>query len=318
MVDFMTRWEKTGDSFLEKLVIKGKTPLKGEVIISGAKNSAVALIPATLLINGTCTIDNLPNISDVRSYCDLIETLGAKVTWNNEHEVTIDSSNLTSFEASPEITRKFRASYYLIGSLLGRCGHAKVGMAGGCNLGQRPIDLHIKGFEALGASVDDSNGNITATAKKLKGTNIYMDVVSVGATINIMLAAVLAEGTTIIDNAAKEPHVVDLATVDMFDGAVKAVEAVGQREFQITGADPVRIGVFQRGGLFIPVGLFRRDRLRLRDAPHLRGVDLHAADLAQKAEHAVECAALSAEKSRRQKDCEGLQRERYGSRDGYP
>ena len=225
---------------MEKLVIKGKTPLKGEVIISGAKNSAVALIPATLLINGTCTIDNLPNISDVRCYCDLIETLGAKVTWNNEHEITVDTSNLTSYEASPEITRKFRASYYLIGSLLGRCGHAKVGMSGGCNLGQRPIDLHIKGFEALGASVDDSNGNITATAKKLKGTNIYMDVVSVGATINIMLAAVLAEGTTIIDNAAKEPHVVDVANFLNTMGA--DIHGAGTDMIKINGVKELKGG----------------------------------------------------------------------------
>ena len=225
---------------MEKLVIKGKTPLKGEVIISGAKNSAVALIPATLLINGTCTIDNLPNISDVRLYCDLIQSLGAKVTWNNEHEITVDTTNLTSFEASSEATRKFRASYYLIGSLLGRCGHAKVGMAGGCNIGQRPIDLHIKGFEALGANVDDSNGNITATAKRLKGTNIYLDVVSVGATINIMLAAVLAEGTTIIDNAAKEPHVVDVANFLNTMGA--DIHGAGTDMIKINGVKELKGG----------------------------------------------------------------------------
>ena len=196
---------------MEKLVITGKTPLKGEVVISGAKNSAVALIPATLLINGICTIENLPNISDVKLYCEILEKLGAIVTWNTPNEVTIDTRNLKTHEAPLEITRKFRASYYLIGALLGRMKKVKVGHPGGCNLGQRPIDQHIKGFEALGAKVNVTSGNIEASARKLKGTSIYMDVVSVGATINIMLASVLAEGTTIIDNPAKEPHIVDVA-----------------------------------------------------------------------------------------------------------
>lgn len=196
---------------MEKLVITGNTPLKGEVIISGAKNAAVAIIPATLLINGVCTIENLPNISDVKLYCDILESLGSKVTWNSENEVTIDNTNITSFKAPTELTSKFRASYYLIGSLLGRCKKAQVGLPGGCNLGARPIDQHIKGFEALGADVEVSNGNITAKAKKLIANSIYMDVVSVGATINIMLASVLANGTTVIDNAAKEPHIVDVA-----------------------------------------------------------------------------------------------------------
>ena len=200
-----------GGIILEKLVITGNTPLKGEVIISGAKNAAVALIPATLLINGVCTIENLPNISDVKLYCDILTSLGSVVTWNSEHEVTIDNRNINSYKAPSEITSKFRASYYLIGALLGRCKKAQVGLPGGCNLGTRPIDQHIKGFEALGADVEVANGNITAKARKLTATSIYMDVVSVGATINIMLASVLADGTTIIDNAAKEPHIVDVA-----------------------------------------------------------------------------------------------------------
>ncbi len=196
---------------MEKLIITGKTPLKGEVVISGAKNAAVAIIPATLLINGICTIENLPNISDVKLYCDILTELGAKINWNTEHEITIDTRNINCNNIPLETTRKFRASYYLLGALLGRCKSAKVGIPGGCNLGSRPIDQHIKCFEALGATVDVSNGNITAKAKKLKGTSVYMDVVSVGATINAMLAAVLAEGTTVIDNAAKEPHIVDVA-----------------------------------------------------------------------------------------------------------
>ena len=139
---------------MEKLVITGKTPLHGEVTISGAKYAAVAILPATLLINGVCTIENLPNISDVKLYCDILETLGAKITWNGTHEITVDTRNIISNKAPLDTTRKFRASYYLIGALLGRCRSAQVGIPGGCNLGNRPIDQHIKGFEALGATVE--------------------------------------------------------------------------------------------------------------------------------------------------------------------
>ena len=196
---------------MDKLVINGGTPLKGEVIISGAKNAAIAILPATLLIDGICTISNVPNISDVKIYCEILEKLGAKITWIGENELTIDTTNISAHAAPLDMTSKFRASYYLLGSLLGRCREAVVGLPGGCNLGARPIDQHIKGFEALGATVDISNGKITAKAKKLDGTSIYMDIVSVGATINVMLASVLAKGTTTIDNAAKEPHVVDVA-----------------------------------------------------------------------------------------------------------
>ena len=196
---------------MEKLVITGPTPLRGDVKISGAKNAAVAIIPATILINGVCTIENLPNISDVKCYCEILENLGVKITWINRHTIQVDSRNISSSTAPLDITRKFRASYYLIGALLGRCGRAEVGLPGGCNLGPRPIDQHIKGFESLGAEVTVSNGNITATCEKLKASTIYMDMVSVGATMNVILASVLAEGTTTIDNAAKEPHIVDLA-----------------------------------------------------------------------------------------------------------
>lgn len=196
---------------MDKLVINGGTRLKGEVVISGAKNAAVALIPATLLIDGVCTISNIPAISDVKISFKILQELGAVLTWNTPNEVTIDTRNITSANAPIDMTSKFRASYYLIGALLGRCKSATVGLPGGCNLGARPIDQHIKGFEALGAKVEVSQGKITATAKNLVGTSIYMDMVSVGATINVMLASVLAKGTTIIENAAKEPHIVDVA-----------------------------------------------------------------------------------------------------------
>ena len=198
---------------MEKLVITGDKCLKGEVVISGAKNAAVALIPATLLLNGTCTIFNLPNISDIKMYIEILESLGVKVTWNNKNSVKLDTRHIASTNYTIELTKKFRASYYLIGSMLGRFGTAKVGLPGGCQLGPRPIDQHIKGFEALGAKVVIEDDVITAKADELVGTNIFLDIVSVGSTINIMLASVLAKGVTTIENAAKEPHVVDVANL---------------------------------------------------------------------------------------------------------
>ena len=195
---------------MEKIIINGGTSLKGEVSISGAKNAAIAILPATLLIDGICTIENLPDVSDVKQFCSILEILGVKLTWKSKHEVEVDTRNIVK-TSELDITRTFRASYYLLGAMLGRCGNVQVGLPGGCKLGARPIDLHIKGFEALGANIDLSQGNITATCKHLTGTTIYLDFASVGATINIMLASVLADGTTIIDNAAKEPHIVDVA-----------------------------------------------------------------------------------------------------------
>jgi len=196
---------------LDKFIIDGNTRLVGEVEISGAKNAAIGLIPATLLINGITTLENVPNISDVNIACDILNELGAKVTWTGEHTLTVDARNITSTHAPLDKTSKFRASYYLLGALLGRCHDVEVGLPGGCNLGQRPIDQHIKGFESLGAKVEVAQGKIDATVSKLVGNSIYFDVVSVGATINLLLASVLAEGTTILDNVAKEPHIVDVA-----------------------------------------------------------------------------------------------------------
>lgn len=223
---------------MEKLVITGGTPLKGEVTISGAKNAAVAILPATLLIDGICTIDNVPNISDVKKSCEILEGLGAKITWNTKNELTIDTRNISETNASEELTSKFRASYYILGSMLGRTKKISVGMPGGCKLGARPIDQHIKGFEALGAKVEVGQGKILATADKLVGTSIYMDVVSVGATINVMLAGVLAEGTTIIDNAAKEPHIVDVANFLNTMGA--DIRGAGTDVIKINGVEKLK------------------------------------------------------------------------------
>ena len=218
---------------MEKLVINGPTRLHGDVTISGAKNAAVAILPATLLIDGICTLENVPNISDVKISCTILEKLGAKITWLSDNSIQVDTRHIFSTTAPFDMTSKFRASYYLIGSLLSRCGKAEVGLPGGCNLGARPIDQHVKGFEALGATTTVSQGKITAEAKKLVGTSIYMDTVSVGATINVMLAAVLAEGITTIDNAAKEPHVVDVANFLNTMGA--DIRGAGTDMIKITG-----------------------------------------------------------------------------------
>lgn len=223
---------------MEKLVIKGPTPLRGEVEISGAKNAAVAILPATLLIDGVCTINNVPNISDVQLSCEILEKLGAKIKWNSSNELTIDTRNITTTNAPLDLTSKFRASYYLLGAMLGRKGEIEVGMPGGCKLGARPIDQHIKGFEALGATVEVAQGKIHAKAKHLTGNSVYMDIVSVGATINVMLAGVLAEGTTIIDNAAKEPHIVDVANFLNTMGA--DIRGAGTDVIKINGVEKLQ------------------------------------------------------------------------------
>lgn len=196
---------------MDKLLITGGNPLRGEVYISGAKNAAVAIIPAAMLIKGKCRIENIPHIGDVDILIDIISQLGAKVDYVDENTIDIDSTNLKSWRASYEMVKSLRASYYLLGSLLGRFGKAEVSFPGGCDFGYRPIDQHIKGFEALGATVEVKHGIVKVKAEKLVGAHIYLDVVSVGATINLMLASVTAEGTTTIENPAKEPHIVDVA-----------------------------------------------------------------------------------------------------------
>mgnify|MGYP004633224621 FL=1 len=218
---------------MDKFVIKGNTKLNGEVEISGAKNAAVAILPATLLIDGITTLENVPNISDVKIICNILSTLGAKVTWKNEHCVVVDSRNLNNTHAPLDMTSKFRASYYLLGALLGRCKNVEVGLPGGCNLGARPIDQHIKGFELLGAEVTVAQGKITAKAYELTGNSVYFDVVSVGATINLILAAVLAKGTTVLDNVAKEPHIVDVA--NFLNTAGADIRGAGTDTIKING-----------------------------------------------------------------------------------
>ena len=218
---------------MDKLVISGPTKLKGEVTISGAKNAAVAILPATLLVNGICKIENLPNISDVKMSCKILAELGAKITWLSENEIEIDTRDICCTQAPIDMTSKFRASYYLLGALLGRCKNVEVGLPGGCNLGARPIDQHIKGFELLGAKVTVGQGKITAKVDELTGNSVYFDVVSVGATINLILAAVLAKGTTVLDNVAKEPHIVDVA--NFLNTAGADIRGAGTDTIKING-----------------------------------------------------------------------------------
>ena len=196
---------------MEQYVIKGGNPLVGEVEIGGAKNAALAILSAAVMTDETVTIENVPNVRDTNVLLNAIEEIGARVERLDAHTVRIYGSFIRDFNVDNEFIRKIRASYYLIGALLGKYKRAEVALPGGCNIGGRPIDLHMKGFRALGADVDIKYGLVRAYAEKLTGTHIYLDKVSVGATINIMMAASMAEGKTIIENAAKEPHVVDVA-----------------------------------------------------------------------------------------------------------
>ncbi len=229
---------------MTKYIVQGGHPLFGEVRISGAKNAAVAIIPAALLVDGVCRIENIPQISDVTALLKILEQLGANVRFLNRSSVEIDCRHISTTQVSQELAHKIRASYYLIGALLGRFGEAEVSMPGGCNFGGvRPIDQHVKGFVAMGAEVREGDF-ICAKAEsgRMKGANIYLDVVSVGATMNIMMAAALAEGTTVIENAAKEPHIVDLANFLNSMGA--DIKGAGTDTIRIFGVDKLHGGSY--------------------------------------------------------------------------
>ena len=228
---------------MNKYIIHGGRPLMGEVTISGAKNAAVAIIPAALLVDGVCHIENIPQISDVTLLFSILEELGANVRVLNRHTVEIDSRHVHSTTPSFDLVRRIRASYYLLGALLGRFGKATVAMPGGCNFGVRPIDQHVKGFRAMGAEVTEGNFvHAAARGGRLSGANVYMDVVSVGATMNIMMAAVLADGTTTIENAAKEPHIVDLANFLNSMGA--DIKGAGTDSIRIKGVERLSGGTY--------------------------------------------------------------------------
>ena len=225
---------------MKKYIIDGGKPLYGEVPISGAKNAAVAILPAALLVNGTCRIENIPQISDVSLIFDILTDLGAEVRSVNAHAVEINCEHIRSTRTPYELARRIRASYYMIGALLGRFGRAEVTMPGGCNFGVRPIDQHIKGFAAMGAEVEVEGGFIHARATEghLHGAQVYLDVVSVGATMNVMLA----DGNTVIENAAKEPHIVDLANFLNSMGA--DIRGAGTDVIKVRGVPQLRGGSY--------------------------------------------------------------------------
>ena len=197
---------------MEQYVIKGGVRLQGEVSIGGAKNAALAILAAAIMTDETVTIDNLPDVNDINVLLEAISGIGAEVDRIDRHTVRINGSNIENFDIEYDYIKKIRASYYLLGALLGKYKRAEVALPGGCNIGSRPIDQHLKGFRALGAYVDIEHGKIIAEAERLIGKHVYFDVVSVGATINVMMAASMAEGLTILENVAKEPHVVDVAS----------------------------------------------------------------------------------------------------------
>ena len=240
---------------MEQYIIKGGNPLVGEVVIGGAKNAALPVLAAAVMTDGKCMIDNMPDVRDINVLLQAMQEIGADVDRTGKHEVTISGKGIhPECDVDNEFIRKIRASYYLIGALLGKYKRARVALPGGCEIGSRPIDQHIKGFKMLGAQIEIENGMISATAEELKGAHIYMDVVSVGATINVMMAASLAKGNTIIENAAKEPHVVDVANFLNSMGAkirgagtdvirIKGVEKFGDCQYSII-PDQIEAGTF--------------------------------------------------------------------------
>lgn len=239
---------------MERYIIKGGTPLVGEVEISGAKNAALGILAAAVMADETVAIDNLPDVSDVNVLIDAIAEVGAKVNRDSRHSVKINGGTISSTKADNEFIKKIRASYYLLGAFLGKFKKAEVPLPGGCNIGSRPIDQHLKGFKALGADIKIEHGMIIAKADELVGSHIFFDVVSVGATINVMLAAALAKGNTVLENVAKEPHVVDLANMLNSMGAnikgagtdvirIKGVEKLHGSEYSVI-PDQIEAGTF--------------------------------------------------------------------------
>ena len=239
---------------MEQYIIKGGNPLVGEVEIGGAKNAALAILAAAIMTDETVLIDNLPDVNDVNVLLEAIQGIGAMVQRIDRHTVKINGSTITSFDIEYDYIKKIRASYYLLGALLGKYRKAEVALPGGCNIGSRPIDQHLKGFRALGADVDIEHGKIVAEADHLRGTHLYFDVVTVGATINVMMAAALAEGTTIMENVAKEPHVVDVANFLNSMGAnirgagtdvikIRGVRSLHKTEYSII-PDQIEAGTF--------------------------------------------------------------------------
>ena len=239
---------------MEQYIIKGGHPLVGEVEIGGAKNAALAILAAAIMTDETVTIDNLPDVNDINVLLEAMEGIGAQIQRVDRHTVKINGSTIGDFSIDYDYIKKIRASYYLLGALLGKYNKAEVALPGGCNIGSRPIDQHLKGFRALGAEVEIEHGKILAEAETLKGTHLYFDVVSVGATINVMMAAAMADGLTILENVAKEPHVVDVANFLNSMGAnikgagtdvikIRGVQKLHKTEYSII-PDQIEAGTF--------------------------------------------------------------------------
>lgn len=239
---------------MEQYIIKGGSPLVGEVEIGGAKNAALAILAAAIMTDETVTIDNLPDVNDINVLLEAMEGIGAQIQRVDRHTVKINGSTIGDFSIDYDYIKKIRASYYLLGALLGKYNKAEVALPGGCNIGSRPIDQHLKGFRALGAEVEIEHGKILAEAETLKGTHLYFDVVSVGATINVMMAAAMADGLTILENVAKEPHVVDVANFLNSMGAnikgagtdvikIRGVQKLHKTEYSII-PDQIEAGTF--------------------------------------------------------------------------
>ena len=239
---------------MEQYIIKGGNPLVGEVEIGGAKNAALAILAAAIMTDETVLIDNLPDVNDINVLLEAIQGIGAMVQRVDRHTVKINGSAITDFNIEYDYIKKIRASYYLLGAMLGKYKRAEVALPGGCTIGSRPIDQHLKGFRALGADVDIEHGKIVAEAEHLRGTHLYFDVVSVGATINVMMAAAMADGLTIMENVAKEPHVVDVANFLNSMGAnirgagtdvikIRGVKSLHKTEYSII-PDQIEAGTF--------------------------------------------------------------------------
>ncbi len=288
---------------MEKFVILGGAGLKGEVEISGAKNSAVALIVASVMVKGVCVIENVPQVSDTYVLVDIINKLGGKAAFTGKGVLTIDCTDLDCYEASYELVGKIRASSYLMGALLGRFKRAKVALPGGCDFGVRPINLHLKAFTALGAQHDIERGLVDIKAQELIGTSIYMDQVSVGATINAMLAGALAKGQTVIENAAKEPHIVDVANFLNSMGA--NIKGAGTDVIKIRGVEELHGGTYsvipdqiEAGTFMIAAAATGGDVIIKNVIPkHLDSLSAKLMEMGVTVEEGDDCVRVAAEKT---------------------
>ena len=287
-----------------KYIVQGGTKLSGSVTISGAKNAAVAILPATLLVSGPCRIENVPDISDVRLLLEILRDMGAEIRRYGRNTLEIDCTRARNATAPIELVRRIRASYYLIGAELGRFGHAHVAMPGGCNFGVRPIDQHIKGFEAMGAMVEQAGGYVCADAPKggLRGGHIYLDIVSVGATMNILLAAVLCSGMTIIENCAKEPHIVDLANFLNAMGA--QISGAGTDVIKVRGVKALHGGCYSiipdqiEAGTFMFAAAVTKGDVTVKNVipKHLESITAKLLEIGCEVEEADDCIRVVASK----------------------